>query len=633
MSQSSSGRLATIVSRAAVVSLFLCSGIALALALAPDAVIRDAFVLIDRDDSRHALQPVHRDALRALAGLAAALLGAAALAAVRLRPRLQQTVRRASGEITDCVRSLRDAAPLPAGPTLWTVAALCAIGAVLRISWLDLPMRFDEADTYNFFASRNLFSLISDYTAPNNHIFHSICVHYATAWFGSAAPVVRLPALLAGIALLPLTYLFARRFCGEAAAVLATALVAASPPMVRYSADARGYTILTVCVLLLCLLAPYLVKQRSVALWTPFGVLVVVGGFTIPVMLYPVAALSVWMLVEARPERRLPLLRELALCGVVSGAAALALYAPAIGRTTLHSLVGNRYVAAFTWPYFFEKLERESNGFWAWLTMWMPGWIVFLLVVGLAASLKRGWTRRLLTVAVLSIGALMLAQRVVPYSRVFHFAIPVLLTLAASGWSMILERSLGARSALRASRAVGLALGAYLASQVWRGPDRAPTPTMVQEVEARSVAMRLIPQIHDEAVLSHMSLSEPIRFYMLRAGLERHQMIVHDELTQPDRLDRYSKIWFVRRRDWRWPKSAAPRPSRGELLGAGSTVRNQSARSLDAREGLRRHAVAASALRVTIGPSWSAGRSAAIGCWRSLARAAWARSIAPRTSL
>ena len=51
----------------------------------------------------------------------------------------------------------------------WTLLAVVAVGAILRLIFLFQPMRYDEAFSFLFFASRPLSEGLSDYAAPNNH--------------------------------------------------------------------------------------------------------------------------------------------------------------------------------------------------------------------------------------------------------------------------------------------------------------------------------------------------------------------------------------------------------------------------------------------------------------------------------
>ena len=59
---------------------------------------------------------------------------------------------------------------------------------------------------------------------------------------------MRLPALIAGILLIPATYLLFRVISNNLAALLSSALVAVSSPLIEFSTNARGYTTVTLYV-------------------------------------------------------------------------------------------------------------------------------------------------------------------------------------------------------------------------------------------------------------------------------------------------------------------------------------------------------------------------------------------------
>ncbi len=555
MLQVRESRLSVLLFRVLVVLIIVAAALFVFAALSPEADLAGVFTMVDHDDSLHPFNPSRIAVVRILFWAAAAGLAAVALVLVRFRGWATTALGQAVEDFRDFAGWLGREAPLPAGASFWTLLGVFAVGAAVRFSWLDVPMRFDECDTYSYFASRNLFSVITDYTAPNNHILHNICVHYATLLFGSSPAIIRLPAFLAGLLVLPLTYFFARWVAEERAALLATALVATSPLLIRYSAEARGYTIITSIFLVLFLIAGRLVERRSPALWAAFGVLTVAGGYTIPVMIYPVAVISVWMLVSADRERRIPLLRELAACGLLSGGAAVALYAPTIARSSLESLVANRWVAAFTWPYFFEKLGLEGGRLWSASTLWLPRWCIVLLLAGLAVSLTKPAARRILAVAVGVIAIMMLAQRVVPFARVFTFLLPPLLTFAAVGWMRLLDAAAGARRAIRFAPALAALAAVYLGWLVWRGPIDRPPEEMRRDAQAHELAAELIPQLGpDKAILSHPLISDPIRYDMVRAGLSRRQLMVPEDLDYPKRLRRYARLWIVKERRWSWSR-------------------------------------------------------------------------------
>ena len=129
------------------------------------------------------------------------------------------------------------------------VIVLIFLAVVFRLERANSPMVHDEAYTYVTF-SRSLFLAISDYSKPNNHILHSILVYFSTRIFGKAAWAVRLPALLAGVLLVPASYWLASRLYDRWTALGTAFLVAWFPPLVVYSNVARGYSMVALFTLI-----------------------------------------------------------------------------------------------------------------------------------------------------------------------------------------------------------------------------------------------------------------------------------------------------------------------------------------------------------------------------------------------
>ena len=104
-------------------------------------------------------------------------------------------------------------------------------------------MRVDEAATYLFYVRKPpLYGLVS-YTLPNNHVFHTLLVSVSTFVFGNHPWAIRMPAFLAGVAMIPLAFAAGRRIHGDAAGLITAAFVASSSVLIEYSTNARGYTI------------------------------------------------------------------------------------------------------------------------------------------------------------------------------------------------------------------------------------------------------------------------------------------------------------------------------------------------------------------------------------------------------
>ena len=177
------------------------------------------------------------------------------------------------------------------------VLALIFLAVVFRMENANSPMAHDEAYTYVTF-SRSLFTAMTDYSKPNNHILHSILVFFSTIIFGKGAWVVRLPAFLAGVLLVPASYWLASRLYDRWTALGAAFLVAWFPPLVAYSNDARGYTLVALFTLITLALGDHVRKEKNLFYWALISLFSALGLYTVPTMLYPFGVLFVWLFLE-----------------------------------------------------------------------------------------------------------------------------------------------------------------------------------------------------------------------------------------------------------------------------------------------------------------------------------------------
>src|SRR5207302_7320619 len=165
--------------------------------------------------------------------------------------------------IAAALRDLRWPSTWPSAMTLVLVGAPTLLAVAVRIPFLSQPMRYDEALTFNEFASRPLYYGLSFYPDPNNHLLNTLLMHGAFAVLGNQPWILRLPACLAGVLLAPATYTLARLLFGSGAAVLSATLVAVSSYLVEYSTNARGYTLQALSFVVLLALVIVAVRRDS----------------------------------------------------------------------------------------------------------------------------------------------------------------------------------------------------------------------------------------------------------------------------------------------------------------------------------------------------------------------------------
>lgn len=324
------------------------------------------------------------------------------------------------------------------------LGVLTLIGVFLRLLDLNKYIAYDEAYTFIHFASRPFKHILADYSAPNNHIFHTILVGIAYRLFGGDAWVLRLPAFLAGILIIPAMYTTARRFFSSYQALAAAGLVAVIPLFINYSVNGRGYTMLVLFALLLANFAAILVTQESKPALIAFIITAALGFYTIPIFLYPMAGVSLWVAATylSMKEPRQKKLRRLGVflgaCGA-AGLLTLLLYSPVIlFGSGLSSIIGNEIVKSLSWSTFVENLDPRMLKAW---NKWMIGIgpaVEYIFLVGFLVSLlfyRKVSNQRLplqLFLA-LAVAVLLVLQRVSPLPRIWIYLEAFYLLFAAAG--------------------------------------------------------------------------------------------------------------------------------------------------------------------------------------------------------
>ncbi|MFO0845284.1 MAG: glycosyltransferase family 39 protein [Gemmataceae bacterium] len=333
-----------------------------------------------------------------------------------------------------------------AGPLL---AALLLAALGLRLAFLFQPMRYDESVTYVWYASQPLYLLVCKYDFPNNHVFHSLCVHLSTGLFGPSPWAIRLPVLLAGALLAPATFAAARPLAGPVSAAVAAGLVAGSSILVEYSTNARGYMLLALVFVLMIGVGSWLLRTRSLLGWVGLAALAAVGFWTIPVMLFPYGVVMGWLAVEGalspqvRRVYRGSFLRYLVGSGVLAMTLTATAYAPVLLLAGPDALFGNRFVAPLTWAGWAGALPQTLAATWEQWHRDLPAGLRWALPGGLAVALVTA--RRhprlvsLLLVGVLWCGFLVVAKRINPFERVWLFALPLYLIGASAGLARLIE--------------------------------------------------------------------------------------------------------------------------------------------------------------------------------------------------
>lgn len=122
------------------------------------------------------------------------------------------------------------------------ILAITAVAAVLRFVHAGSNLWLDEITTLIRHARSPIHETFMQATSSNNHLLNSVLCHWSLKLFGESELTLRLPAILSGIAIIPLLYCLIRRYGSREEAVLGSLLMALSYHHVFFSQDARGYS-------------------------------------------------------------------------------------------------------------------------------------------------------------------------------------------------------------------------------------------------------------------------------------------------------------------------------------------------------------------------------------------------------
>jgi hypothetical protein len=550
------------------------------LLLMPDAVLRDRLVLTRIDRTTYSLDPrTFRLAQILLTVSSIGCLSAAAL----LLARFEQAKRLALYVLEDLQKFwqqvYRTAQTGDVSDSRWHATSLITflvLGAILRLKFLFLPISYDESHTFTLFASRTLFDVISDYSAPNSHIFHTLLAHLSIKAFGISPSVLRLPAFAAGMLTIPAAYWLMRQLFDARTALLTAGLVAVGPPLVEYSAEARGYTFQALFFLMGFSIASHLRDRSSVTGWGLFSIVFTLGILTIPTMLYGFISIGIWILLTSRQAQRNRTALRLGLATLATGFGVLLCYTPALMRTGLPP------VLHVTWNEFPAQLFATSRSVMNCWTGYLPMPVKGVLGLGLVSAilpLRMNRSVMLILGAIVAGGLpLMILQRVVPPPRALHFLFPIFAGVSAFGLQRMFGTLLSRRqSTLESAWIVTVLLisGVWFSARLltplgqsiqpgtdWRGSAELGAADVLgikccgqgyfADAETTAEQFKQMHQAGDADALVAFSwaggMNETTRFYLMRSGLSPTFVHPYQPLNGLEQLEIYRRFLVVIRR-------------------------------------------------------------------------------------
>jgi 4-amino-4-deoxy-L-arabinose transferase-like glycosyltransferase len=208
-------------------------------------------------------------------------------------------------------------------------------GLALRAVGSNSQLWYDEIYSLVESSRPPLYQILTTYCGDIQHPLNSVLVHASIVALGETAWTVRLPAILFGVASIPLLFMLGRTIANTREALLASAFLTCSYHHVWFSQNARGYTGLLFWTLLCTLL---LYRGVTRWRWQPllgYSVAAALGAYTHMTLVFVVVghAATILLLAAWTFRGRWDSLRRLvapSVAVVLAGFLTLGFYAPII---------------------------------------------------------------------------------------------------------------------------------------------------------------------------------------------------------------------------------------------------------------------------------------------------------------
>ena len=141
----------------------------------------------------------------------------------------------------------------PRGGARWRIlfVSLCTLASfLLGLYHLGTPSLWGDEGASLSIASQNGLALVHAIGHDGgNFALYYLVLHLVISLFGTGTEVLRLPSVIAGAACVPLAYLMGRELEGERCALFLAPLTAFTLPLIYWSQQARGYTMVVAFLL------------------------------------------------------------------------------------------------------------------------------------------------------------------------------------------------------------------------------------------------------------------------------------------------------------------------------------------------------------------------------------------------
>jgi 4-amino-4-deoxy-L-arabinose transferase-like glycosyltransferase len=429
-------------------------------------------------------------------------------------------------------------------------------GVFLRVLYINQPIFHDEAKSFYSFISPSWIDAISNYYIPNNHIFLSICSRFFYLLLGNEEWIIRIPIFISGILVMIFGFIFSRYFFGRNIALIFTALISSSIPLISYSTNARGYMIIILSVLILFCLLKFI--DYKLTLFSG-GIVVLIsslGIWTVPSMVLPLIMVFSWYLYLA-PKGKLKknVFAVIAITISVIGISFI-LYSPAVFRSGLNSIIANQYITPIPLVKLLGDLHLYiKNLLYYFLSGYGSGLqFIFILLfsLGLIFSLKNRYQRSILfSIFIMGIFLIFGITRFPP-NRVLLFLIPIFWVFTTIGITLVItffsKKWKVPINPLTYFVSLFLFLNGSLICVKNDGLISLEKSLICPQSE--EIIERLKPILNENDIIETSTpLAGPVRYYLMKAGIDKDQFFWYHRNKNLNPLESAERIFIITRNE------------------------------------------------------------------------------------
>lgn len=192
---------------------------------------------------------------------------------------------------------------------------------------ITFPIFVDEAQTYNWFTQKGFFASLSSYPSTNNHVLFSVITNFFHYLPVDAKISLRLPNLLLGSVFFVTSFSIFKKFFSTQVALIANNVIVFSYVFLHYTIMARGYMLYIVsCALCFFCIVELIKGNLNRKYWNLFIVFSVIGLYSIPTFVYPLATFSIFLLFIFR--KNVEQIKRLIVSGIIICLVTVLLYFP-----------------------------------------------------------------------------------------------------------------------------------------------------------------------------------------------------------------------------------------------------------------------------------------------------------------